>query len=392
MTSTSTPRSATRDPLSDLLGTAVPTDSEELGDTTPRRRRSRFPAADVPASPQPAGERPRARWAGADGALRELVRDHATAVGLELAEGPGAGPAVCLVAEAGALDPAPGAHGAPDPPLLVVTDSPEIPSSLWRRALAAGARAVIPLPAGSEELLAHLAELARPRTSSLVLGVVGGCGGAGASSFAARLAAAARARGPVTLVDADPLGGGLDLLIEAAPEGVSAGPGGLGWSEVARLGPDDGEALRAGLPQVDEVRLLIAGMGEGPSAGALSAALVALAPLGGTVVVDLAAGMVPSALDHLDRLLVVVPATDHAVRAAARRLRDWSPPPGLAEAVVRRRGPLTAREVGEDLALPLAAGFRDSSRGAVPLLDVRRGGADRAARDLLRGLVTGSGS
>ena len=88
----------------------------------------------------------------------------------------------------------------------------------------------------------------------------------------------------------------------------------------------------------------------------------------------------------------MVPAADHAVRAAARRLRDWSAPSGLISLVVRRGGGLTPSEVAEDLALPLAAAFRDSARGTVPLLDVRRRGADRAARELLASLLAEEGS
>ena len=158
-------------------------------------------------------------------------------------------------------------------------------------------------------------------------------------------------------------------------------------AEVAGLLTDDGEALREGLPVVDEVRMLVAGDGPGPDPGSLRPVLSALAPLGGTVVVDLGPEAVPAAAEHLHRLLVVVPATDHAVRAAARRLRSWRLPDGLAQVVVRRVGRLAPVEVAEDLALPLAAAFRDAPRGTVPLLDVRRGGADRAARALLARLA-----
>ena len=54
---------------------------------------------------------------------------------------------------------------------------------------------------------------------------------------------------------------------------------------------------------------------------------------------------------------------------------------------MRRGGGLSAADVAEDLGLPLAVSFRDSPRGAVPLLDIRRRGADRAARELLAELL-----
>lgn len=357
---------------------------DRSADPTPRRRPSRFPGA-RDAAPRPAADvRPLVRWAGADQALRAMVADHATAVGMDLADDAAGGAVVCVVTDADTLvggAPMVGAGGAP---LLVVTADPEVPPVAWRCALEAGARSVLPLPGGSEELLSRLAELSRPRAASLLLGVVGGCGGAGASSFAARLAAAARAQGPVTLVDADPLGGGLDLLVEAP------GSDGIGWADTAGLGPDDGEALRDGLPRVDEVSLLVARDLAEPDPGRLSRVLSALSPLGGTVVVDLGADRVPAAAEHLDHLLVVVPATDHAVRATARRLHSWRLREARVQVVVRRTGPSSPREVSEDLGLPLAASFRDSRPGTVPLLDVRRGGADRAARTVI-GTITGQG-
>lgn len=328
------------------------------------------------------------RWSGSEAVLLEQVRDHATAVGMDLvdascdgssADGSSTGRPAAVVIDGAALadaeHPLPGSHA----PLLVVMDGRDVPVAAWKRALSAGADAVITLPEDSDELLSRLAELARPRTASTLIAVTSGCGGAGASSFAARLAAAARSRGPVVLVDADPLGGGLDLLIEGV------GSAGIGWSDVAGLGPDDGEALRAGLPRVDEVSLLVAQDHAGADASSLSKVLSALAPLGGSVIVDAASALVPAAAEHSGQLLLVVPTSDHAVRAAARRLRSWPRLDAPTQVVARRRGPLTPREVCQDLTLPLAGSFRDSPRGTVPLLDVRRGGADRTARRLLAG-------
>lgn len=316
---------------------------------------------------------------GADGPLAAQIRDHVSAAGAQLAPESDLSGCALLVVAASALPltaPLP-----PRTPVLIVTAQEEVASSTWSAALALGALAVLRLPAESEQLLSLLADLTRPRSRALMLGVVAGCGGAGASSFAARLAGAARRHGTVTLVDADPRGGGLDLLVEA-PDGEGAT-----WAEIETLGPEDGAALRENLPVIDEVRLLGAGDGPGAQDVMLPRALSALAALDGTVVVDLAPGLVPSAHEHLDALLLVSRADDHAVRAAARRLRDWALPVGLAHLVVRRRGPLDARDVAEDLALPLAASFRDFSPAVVPLLDVRRRGADRAARELLDALA-----
>lgn len=381
MTSTTTPPTRRPAPPSDLLHAAVPTEPAGRPDAAPRRRRARFPGPPAQSTEATSQGRPQVRWLGSEVALLERVRDHATAVGMDLVDASGDGssagrPAAVVIDGAALADDARPLPG-PSVPLLVVMDGPEVPVAAWKRALGAGARAVITLPDGSDELLSLLAELARPRAASTLVAVTGGCGGAGASSFAARLAAAARSSGPVVLVDADPLGGGLDLLVEGV------GSAGIGWADAAGLGPDDGEALREGLPRVDEVSLLAAQDHGGPDASSLSKVLSALAPLGGTVIVDLASALVPVAAEHADRVLLVVPTSDHAVRAAARRLRSWPQLDPPTQVVARRRGPLSPPEVCEDLALPLAGSFRDSPRGTVPLLDVRRGGADRAARRLL---------
>lgn len=393
MTSTSTPS----DPLASILSrqghTPLRSESDRSPQVGPARGRSRFPLAPVPAGS--ADGMHRALWAGPDAALRELVADHATAAGLELVDEADPGPIAVQLMDAAALVTAPGTAGfrsrgasvaAGAPPLLVVTGEQVVTTSAWRSALASGARALLQLPADSEQLLSHLSELSRPRSDSTVIGVAAGHGGAGASSFAARLAAAARPDGPVVLVDGDPLGGGLDLLVE------HGGAAGVAWSDLEGLGSQDGTALREGLPVVDEVALLVAGDGPGPQASALSRALTALAPGGGTVVVDLSASLVAAAAEHLDRLLLVTTATDHAVRATARRLDIWPLPAGLVSVVVRRQGPLHPGDIAADLSLPLAAAFRDSPAGTVPLLDVRRRGADRSARVLLQGLRDGGAS
>lgn len=343
------------------------------------RPRDAAPAAVPPRDPASfprAGEAdvPRIRWHGGDGELAALLADHATAAGLRVTTG--GDEVVAELAEAAGLTELHLPEGSA--PLVVLAPDGPVPDRSWDAALRLGALALLRLPSESEVLLGLLADLARPRDRALVIGVAGGCGGAGASSLAARLTAAARAQGPVTLVDADPLGGGLDVLVEEPWHG------GLGWDEAAALGAEDAEALGRGLPRVDEVALLVAGRGAGADAERLARVLPALAARGGTVVVDLAVELVPAARPELDRLLLVVPGTDHAVAAARRRLGAWRLPAGLAEVVVRRGGPLAPREVAEDLALSLAGAFRDSAPGVVPLLDVQRGGADRCCRALLR--------
>jgi hypothetical protein len=110
-----------------------------------------------------------------------------------------------------------------------------------------------------------------------VLGVVGGSGGVGASTFAAVLAAVA---GRATLVDVDESGGGIDVLLGI--EQVT----GARWSGL-RVGGGrlDPALLSDGLPRWGPVSVLAADTE--PAAAAAAQVLDAAATLG-PVVVDLA--------------------------------------------------------------------------------------------------------
>ncbi|WP_460459906.1 CpaE-like family protein, partial [Angustibacter peucedani] len=82
----------------------------------------------------------------------------------------------------------------------------------WRQAAALGAEGVAVLPGAHDWLVHRLASTVERVGGARVLGVVGGCGGAGASLLAVAMAlGAARTDQQVLLVDLDPLGGGLDL-------------------------------------------------------------------------------------------------------------------------------------------------------------------------------------
>ncbi|WP_344442282.1 septum site-determining protein Ssd [Streptomyces kunmingensis] len=240
---------------------------------------------------------------------------------------------------------------------------------VWQRAVEIGADHVLMLPDGEQWLMDRIADVAegvgRP---ALTVGVIGGRGGAGASTLACALAvAAARAGRRTLLVDADPLGGGLDVLLGG--EAVD----GLRWPAFAQSrGRVGSTALEESLPRLHDLRLLSWDRGELAAVPpeAVRAVLAAGRRRGGVVVVDLPrrvdAGSV-EALAQLDLGLLVVPPELRAV-AAARRvagavgmvLRDLR----VVTAPVPGAGVLDGDEVARLLALPLAGEVPVDERAA----------------------------
>ena len=114
----------------------------------------------------------------------------------------------------------------------------------FRAAVALGAASVVDLPEAASWLADALADVGERSSPGRVVGVVGGTGGAGATTLACALAQWYAARGPTLLVDADPLGPGVDRLL-----GLE-GRGGVRWEGLTetsgRLGA---RALREGVPR-----------------------------------------------------------------------------------------------------------------------------------------------
>ncbi len=278
------------------------------------------------------------------------------------------------------------------PGLVVVTTSPG--ERFWRTALENGAERALVLPADQELLVGLLAEVAdpSPRRATL-LGVLGGRGGAGASTLAACLAVTAAAGRDVLLVDGDPLGSGLDALFDVV------GEGGLRWSDLDGLeGPVRGSSLRQALPFVSGVALLSWGCGpsEELRRESVEAVLDAARRHADLVVVDLARSFGPAglaAVAALDTLLLLVPAEVRAVLSAARVLARVRPLVPDVRLVVRGPSPggLDGEQVASALDLPLSAWLapeprvdRVLERGELP---GRRGSLMRFCASLLEGLV-----
>ncbi|WP_405784083.1 septum site-determining protein Ssd [Streptomyces sp. NBC_00859] len=195
-------------------------------------------------------------------------------------------------------------------------DDPDV----WQRAVEIGAEYVLRLPDAESWLVERIADVAEGAgDQALTVGVIGGRGGAGASTLACALAVtAARSGRRTVLIDGDPLGGGLDVLLG----GEHAQ--GRRWPDFARSkGRVAGSALEESLPELHGLRVLSWDRTDAVviAPEAMRAVLAAARRGGGVVVVDLPRRVdesVAEALAQLDIGLLVVPGELRAVAAAAR--------------------------------------------------------------------------
>lgn len=199
--------------------------------------------------------------------------------------------------------------------------------SLWHLAAALGAERVAVLPDAAAWLAEYLSRSRSPEAGGLVLGITGGCGGAGATTSAIWIAQAAAGLGVrVLLVDGDPWGGGLELALAA--EEVP----GLRWPDLSDAsGSIDPGQLSDSLPVAGGFSFLSwPGSRERPAqvdatttGGVLDAARRGFE----LVVVDIGRGAEPvhNFAWDCDRILVVVPAQLKAAVATARLLQELPP-------------------------------------------------------------------
>jgi secretion/DNA translocation related CpaE-like protein len=252
----------------------------------------------------------------------------------------------------------------PNRPGLLLVAVAEPTADQWRAALALGIADVLQLPfeeARLGELISALGRDIGPQ--GRVLAVTGSCGGAGASTLAAAIALVAGSELTVMLVDADPLGGGIDVLLGAETRH------GLRWADVIRLpAPLDATALADRLCLVAGVAVLAHGRGEPVvvAAATTRALLESARQKFGLVVVDLPRHRDEAAevvLEVAEQLVVVVPATVRAVAAAAVLARGLGRRRGDTHIVVRDPGGerLQARDVEAGLGLPVVATIRSDA-------------------------------
>jgi secretion/DNA translocation related CpaE-like protein len=258
--------------------------------------------------------------------------------------------------------------GLPRRGAVVVAVRGEPPPPVWRHAVAVGAEHVISLPDAESWLVAALTEAAEgSHRGGAVLTVVGGRGGAGASVLAAAVAVTAVRDGErVLLVDCDPLGGGLDLVLGAEDLG------GLRWPEIGVGGGRvPASALHAALPAPPVTHRGAGELGvlscdrsaHGPSPAAVTSVIEAGRRAGEIVVCDLPRYPTEAAVAALaaaDLAVLVVPADVRSCAAGARVAAVLAEHGGPVRLVVRGPAPggVDAAEVAGALGLPLLAAMR----------------------------------
>lgn len=242
-------------------------------------------------------------------------------------------------------------------------------SSDWSIADRLCATHVAMLPAAESWLSEQIASIDRAHRAETIA-VLGGRGGAGASVLAGALAVTGARRGLSTLlIDADPLGGGVDLVLGWEHRE------GLRWPALSGAGGQvHPSTLVDALPGYPDLVVLSWDRGEPTIATpeAMSAALDAGRRGRDLVVVDLPRSLDDAAsiaLTVADRAFLVVPSELRACAAAARVAATVVPHCPSLSVVVRHpaRYGLSAAEVAGAVGLPLAGSFRQESAVSVAL-------------------------
>lgn len=256
------------------------------------------------------------------------------------------------------------------------------------QALDIGAEGVLELPRAESWLVETFTDVGDSRpTRGLLLGVVGGSGGSGASMLTCALGQVAAMHGTALVVDTDPLGAGLDLLLGLDPVA------GVRWDSLQRTtGRLSARSLRDAVPRRGSLGVLTWPTGDRGSLQAFAVRSAVSAAQRGHdhVVVDL-----PRAADPLlseiaarcDEVELVVRPTLSGVAAAARladRIRDHT----RLRLVVRGSGVAVAEirnltGIAASVHMPTQRGLDESIDVGQGPVRMRRGPLYRAASEIL---------
>ncbi|WP_199712175.1 septum site-determining protein Ssd [Kocuria tytonis] len=257
----------------------------------------------------------------------------------------------------------------------------------WDAAARFQASAVVVLPHAA----AWLAELVSRSTrqtaeSSLgrVYGVVGATGGVGASTAACWLAGHFAAQGADTvLVDGDPLGTGLDLVLGEETED------GLRWPELHQFsGAVAADQLWAAMPRVDALRYLSWDR-HATHADTVPAATVVSALRGAAAVqvVDLSRAGLARQAPWCDAVVVLAPRTVRGVLAAEHAVLTCGAVPAVTVLAGLNVADVEPRVLAEATGAPCVATLAFDSRVPQHLDDgsvLRRGRISRHAKAVAR--------
>ena len=269
-----------------------------------------------------------------------------------------------------------------------------VPDDAFRIAVRLGAENVAELPRSDQWLLELLADAGeRAVRDAVTIGVVGGSGGSGATTFACALAVVAARTGPVCLLDADPQGPGVDQVL-----GFDRVDG-VRWEALQQTtGRLSARALHDALPRRQQLGVLTWSPGpQGPlPAFAAREAMSAAVRAHDVVVVDLprSADPVTDELAARCRHVVVVARATIPGYASAARLVARSVAAGPVGVVVRGSG-VDERDAASVLGAPVLATMGDQ-RGLDESVDLglgplrsRRSVLGRAAQRVLVSLREG---
>ena len=239
-------------------------------------------------------------------------------------------------------------------------------AGLWRKAVAVGVEHVVSLPEGEAWLVARLGEsLDSLQREAHVIAFIGGRGGVGVSTLASAVALRAANRGvQVALIDCDPFGGGLDLVL--GMEEVS----GVRWPDLSQTaGRVSSRALAEALPRSGCLSLLSWNRGVAVDVTPVAVASVLDSAARGfdVVVLDLPRASdeaTSEALRRAHEIFLVVPREIRALAASQRVLALLSPHAASVSVITRGPSPcaLDPEAVARSLGVTVIADVGTESR------------------------------
>jgi secretion/DNA translocation related CpaE-like protein len=269
------------------------------------------------------------------------------------------------------------------------------PDSVFQTALACGAESVAELPRSEGWLIERLTDVVDTGAArGLTVGVIGGSGGAGATTFACALGQVAGRSGLSVVVDADPLGPGVDRVL-----GLDL----VDWDSLGHAtGRLSARALRDSLPRRDGVAALSWYAGPQPrplQPFAVREVLSAARRGHDLVVVDLPRGpdpLIDELTSRCDQILVIVTPSVPGVAAAVRLCGRFADARRVW--LVLRGTGINDDAVAKLVGAPVLASMNDQ-RGLSEAIDLgfgpvrtRRSPLGRAAAGVLSGLRSSEAS